>query len=228
MSYLFEPKLTIGHPTPKPLASLHCSRLLIFLSLICFCLTFPACAESESDHAKSDHGIHETGASTSPGSADSSQVEQDKATLTHIYNQAISEFIKAVYVKDTIRFDTLFFGKHVYGQPDDFPDIELPNTIEQTPVRLIAPELGQALMNKRPALVFVNLMGWVDTQQAEFVFVVFSKGGAHQYDYVMSFNSLAKTKHYTLDQIAFEDYRHAGSAKPQRKPLYRDGAYLMH
>ncbi len=43
-----------------------------------------------------------------------------------LYSQAIGEYIRAVSKEYKLSFNTLFFGKHVYGQPDDFPDIELP------------------------------------------------------------------------------------------------------
>ena len=63
-----------------------------------------------------------------------------KAELTKIYSKAIAEYIRAVYKNDKTVFDTLFFGKHVYGQAEDFRDIELPGTIENTRIKLVSPQ----------------------------------------------------------------------------------------
>jgi hypothetical protein len=82
-----------------------------------------------------------------------------KGDLTKIYSQAISEFIKAVKKEQKTGFDTLFFGKHVYGQPDDFPDIELPETIEGTHIRLLSPEGGLKKQKERKSLVYINMVG---------------------------------------------------------------------
>ena len=72
-----------------------------------------------------------------------------KADLAKVYTQAIGDFIKAANAKNKTSFDTLFFGKHVYGQLDDFPDIQLPLTVEHTQIRLISPEAGTKLQKER-------------------------------------------------------------------------------
>jgi hypothetical protein len=60
--------------------------------------------------------------------------------IKSIFTLAIKDFIETVFKKDKIQFDTLYFGKHVYGQADDFPNIELPIAIANTQIRLISPE----------------------------------------------------------------------------------------
>lgn len=155
---------------------------------------------------------------------DSSAMQKDE--LSKIYTQAIAEFIKAVYKKDKTTFDTLYFGKHVYGQPDDFPDIELPQTIEKTKIRLVVPEVGQKKQTERKSLVYVNMVGWVDNENAEFVFVVFTNGGEHQYDYFINFITNTSTNKFELDKIEYENYLHLNGQKPKRIIIYKDGKYV--
>jgi hypothetical protein len=129
-----------------------------------------------------------------------------KADLTNIYSQAIADFIKAVKEKHNTSFDTLFLGKHVYGKPDDFPDIELPQTIENTQIRLVTPENGLRKQKARSSLVYVNMIGWVEQDKAEFVFVIFSNGGAHQYDCFVNYIYNAERKTYNIEPVRFEYY----------------------
>ncbi len=161
---------------------------------------------------------------THSSTTDSLKLQKDE--LTKIYTQAIAEFIKAVYQKDKITFDTLYFGKHVYGQPDDFPDIELPETIEKVQIRLVSPEVGQKKQAERKSLVYVNMMGWVDKEKAEFLLVVFINGGEHQYDYFINFNYNSSTKEFDLYKIEFENYLHSDGQKPKRITIYKDGKYV--
>jgi len=161
-------------------------------------------------------------ASTSLG--DSLTKQRDE--LASIYTQAIAEFIKAAYKKDQTTYDTLYFGKHVYGQPDDFPEIELPERIEKTEIRLVTPEVGQVIQTARKSLVYVNLIGWVDKEQAEFVVVVFSNGGEHQFDYLINFTVNAKTNKFELDKIEVDNYSLRRGQKPERIAIYADGEYV--
>lgn len=118
--------------------------------------------------------------------ADSLIITKDE--LTKIYSKAIEDFIKAVYKNDGITFDTLYFGKREYGFSDDFPDIALPKTIEKTEIRLVSPEVGQTIQAKRKSLIYINMMGWIDAFKAEFILVIFSNGGEHQYDYFIKYS----------------------------------------
>ena len=165
--------------------------------------------------------------SSSQISSEADSVPVEKGQLTKIYEDAIAEFIKAVDKKDKISFDTLFFGKHVYGQPDDFPDIDLPATIENTQVRLISPEAGIKKQRERKSLVYVNMMGWVDKENADFMFVVFSNGAQHQFDYFINFIFNTTRKEFELGEIAFENYLHSDGQKPKRITVYKDGKYIF-
>jgi len=149
-----------------------------------------------------------------------------KGKLTEIYTQAIAEFIKVAYKKNKTTFDTLYFGKRSFGQADDFPDITLPTTIENTHIRLVAPELGQIKQTQQKSLVYVNMMGWVDKVKADFIFVVFTNGGEHQYDYFINFINEASTGKFELDKIEFENYLNLKGQKPKRTIVYQDGTYV--
>jgi hypothetical protein len=124
--------------------------------------------------------------------------------LTKTYTHAISDFIKAANKKNKSNFDTLFFGKHVNGQPDDFPNIKLPKTIENIQIRVITPEVGAEKQKERKSRVYINLMGWVDKENADFIFVVFSNGFVHQYDYSINYEYDVKRKEFELKKLEFK------------------------
>lgn len=191
-------------------------------------LGLTACSSYSGEKAIADKIIGSsssvTGKQTNSALTDTSAMQKDE--LTKIYTQAIAEFIKAVYKKDKITFDTMYFGKHVYGQPDDFPDIELPQSIDKTQIRLVAPEVGQKLQTERKSLVYANMMGWVDIEKAEFVFVVFTNGGEHQYDYFINFITNISTNNLELYKIEFENYLHLNGQKPKRIIIYEGGNYI--
>lgn len=156
---------------------------------------------------------------------------QDSAVLQNedvrkIYIEAIATLIKAAYKNDKTTFDTLYFGKHLYGQADDFPNIELPSSIENVEVKLVSAEEGNRMMKERKSLMFINLMAWLEIEKAEFIFVVFTNGGVHQYDYFINFLFNADKNKFELDNIEFENYINTSSQKPNRKIILSNGHYL--
>jgi hypothetical protein len=129
-----------------------------------------------------------------------------KEELTKIYTQSIAQYIQAAHSEYKLTFDTLYFGKHVYGQPDDFPDITLPETIENTPIRLVTPELGTQIQRERKSSFYINLIGWVDQEQADFTFVTFSNGFQHQFDCFIQYKYDAPIQAFVLDSLRFENF----------------------
>ncbi len=127
-----------------------------------------------------------------------------KSELTIVYTQAISDFIKAANKKNKTNFDTLFFGKRVNGQPDDFPDIKLPVKIENTHIRLINPKEAEKSQKARKARIYINMIGWVDKENAEFLFYVFSNGFDHQYNYAINYKYNTKLKLFELKKLEFK------------------------
>jgi len=137
------------------------------------------------------------------GSGQSSETPP-KDVLTKIYLQAISDFIKAANKQTGKSFDTLYFGKRREGEPDDFPEIELPIIIEKTQIRLITPEEGKKSQNAVKTRVYINMIGWVNKKNAEFKFFVFSNGFAHQYNYTLNYNYDVKKKAYELFKSEYQ------------------------
>lgn len=128
-----------------------------------------------------------------------------KADLTKVYTQAISDFIKSANKKNNTTFDTLYFGKRKNGEPDDFPDITLPKIIDNTSIQLISPETGAKKQKANNKRVYINLIGWVEKDNIEFIFVVFSNGFAHQYDYHIHYSYNEKLNEFKLTNIEFKD-----------------------
>lgn len=141
-------------------------------------------------------------------SSNAAASEMSKEGLEKIYAIAIEDYIRAAKKDYRLDFDTLVFGKHVYGQPDDFPDITLPSTIADTHIRLVTPEAGQSMVQADKSLVFINLMGWVTQENAEFLFVTFSNGFAHQFDCSINYDFNAQSKAFELDSLSFKNYQY--------------------
>ena len=123
--------------------------------------------------------------------------------LATVYTQAIGDFITAANKQNKTSFDTLYIGKRVNGQPDDFPDITLPATINHTVVKLVSPEEGTTLQNERRQRIYINMVGWVEPDTASFIFVVFSNGFAHQYDYTINYQYNSAIQNYNLKDVQF-------------------------
>lgn len=124
--------------------------------------------------------------------------------LQKIYSQAIGDYIQLVNKEYRLSFDTLFFGKRVFEQPDDFPDIELPSVIEHTNIRLISPDQGMAKQREDKSSFYINLIAWVNADKAEFIFVTFSNGMAHQFDCVINYK--VSTNKYDIERSRFKNY----------------------
>lgn len=131
--------------------------------------------------------------------ADSSTVQKDEQTK--LYSQAIAEYIKAVYKRDKSSFDTLFFGKHV-----DFPDIELPATIQNTKIILLTSEEADKKREYRKSLVFINMFGWITKDKSEFILVTFYPGYLHQFDCMINFKYNSAKKEFELEKLQFKNY----------------------
>lgn len=127
----------------------------------------------------------------------------EKALQAKLYNQAITEFINAANKKNKTNFDTLFILLRKNGLPDDFPDVTLSERIQNTHIRLIAPGNPQTKSNRLKKRIYINLFGWIEKENAEFMFVVFSNGLSHQYDYTIRFKKNKGSRDYTLDKLQF-------------------------
>ncbi|MFN8287538.1 MAG: hypothetical protein U0V74_12325 [Chitinophagales bacterium] len=125
-------------------------------------------------------------------------------SVADAYTRAITDFIKAANEKNKTAFDTLYIIKRHNGQPDDFPDIELPQTIANTHIVLLGAAQAEKEAKEFKTRVYINLMGWVEKETAEFIFVVFSNGFAHQYDYNINYTVNVSSKQLELSKLEFK------------------------
>lgn len=150
----------------------------------------------------------------------------NQSELTQVYCLAISDYIKAVYDKDKMVFDTLFFGKRSFGQPDDFPDITLPDSIGSTAIKLVSPEVGGQLQAERKSRIYINLIGWVDRDQASFIFVTFSNGSEHKFDCYLDYKYNSSSQSYTPERVQIEELIRDQTGRPVRYDIYLNGKYI--
>ncbi|MFN0174597.1 MAG: hypothetical protein ACKVU0_08130 [Saprospiraceae bacterium] len=156
----------------------------------------------------------------------SDSITLQKAALSKIYAQAIADYIKAVYQKDKTVFDTLFFGKRAYGQPDDFPDITLPETIENTTIKLINPEVGEKMQRERKSRVYMNMIGWVDKETASFTLITFSNGFEHKFDCYIDYEYSNTQNEFGLAKLRIEDLIRNKEGKVDHFAIYENGKYI--
>jgi hypothetical protein len=182
--------------------STHIFIYSLLMVVVVSCSNYSGKKFAESDVV--ENSVIKQPAQNKSGIADS--LTFSKAALADIYSLAIADFIKAAHKNNKTTFDTLYFGKRAFGSSDDFPDIELPQTIEKTEIRLVAPEEFQSKQAERKSLVYVNLIGWVESDKAEFIFVIFSNGGKHQYDYFLNYTYNITLQQFELTKVKFELY----------------------
>lgn len=127
--------------------------------------------------------------------------------LTKIYVYSIADYIKAMRKEYDIKFDTLYFGKHKNEQPEDFPDIDLPATIENTQIRLVSPSSDAAKQMDNKSSLYINLISWVNQEEAQFIFVAFNSRFEHLFDYSVSYNYNTVDKHFHPTQAKFERFK---------------------
>lgn len=123
-------------------------------------------------------------------------------SVQKVYVQALGDFIKAANAKNGSAFDTLFVANRKNGQEDDFPAIELPANLENTVIKLISPEEGKKSQNARKARIYLNMIGWVESDKAEFLIYVFSNGFEHQYNYTLNYKG--HSGKFELDKLEFK------------------------
>jgi len=119
--------------------------------------------------------------------------------ITESYTQAIAEYLKAMYKKDNAVPDTLFIGKN-----PDFPDIKLPATILKTNIMLLTGEEAEEKLHRRKPMVYLNIMGWVQSDKSEFIIVTFFEGGKPQHNCHIYFTHNSANNEFKLDSLKFE------------------------
>lgn len=123
-----------------------------------------------------------------------------KAVVTEAYCRAIAEYAKAAYSDGKSIPDTLFIG--TTGVGFQFPSIELPATISGVNVRLLSSDEAERLHLERKSYVFLNMVGWMEGDKAEFIIVTFFAGGKPQHDCHLHFVRSGKGE-FELDSLRF-------------------------
>lgn len=121
---------------------------------------------------------------------------QDK--ISAAYAQAIAEYIKAVYKDGKKLPDTLFIGKL-----EDMPDIDLPDTIQNANIASITAEDAQQKLLYRTTLVYLNVVGWMDDTNPEFLVVTFFENKP-QYQCNIYLKQNASADKWELDSLNCE------------------------
>lgn len=156
---------------------------------------------------------------------DSHQVS--KGVLSALYVKAIQDFMKTIQQKDRTTFDTLYFANRKMGGPDDFPDIELPKNIAGVEISLLS--FGEAHTNKlnhyTPKTPLINLMGWVDKQTGEFIFVTFFPEFKHSYDCYINYKVDPEKKDYVLEKVSIEVLVYDKAGKATHYAIYQNGKH---
>jgi len=93
---------------------------------------------------------------------------QDKNQQIKLYSLAIGEYINAIYKKEKIKFDTLFIGKHI-----DFPNIILPNKIQNTVIRVVTEKQADKIAKYRKSLTYLNIIENIEPRESHFLLVAF-------------------------------------------------------
>lgn len=144
---------------------------------------------------------------------------ENKNRLVKMYSQAIVEYLKAAGENNHVKYDTLFFGRHV-----DFPDIDLPATIKGTKIFVLNPEeieTNKGVYSK--SAPYINLMGWVNDEKAEFIAFTFFPEFRHQYDYFINYRYHSQVKEFQLEEVAYEIYADLVETKPKHTIMYQKG-----
>lgn len=168
-------------------------------------LTLFGCSSQTPPGSNSEVVSSDSSSSTTQLTIDT--VEQ-KNNLTKIYSQAIGDYIRLVNSEYSLTFDTLFFCKREFGQVEDFPDIDLPAIIENTNIKLISPDQGKRIQTDRKSSFYINLIGWVNSDNAEFIFVTFSNGFVHQFDCFIKYSYNTKKQAFEVDNSRFEIFQY--------------------
>ena len=169
-------------------------------------LLLAECTTNTINNAQSNNINFDTTLSISQQPDSTNNLGKQKNELAKIYTQAIGDYIRLVKEEYKLTFDTLFFGKHVNGQSTDFPDIELPAAIENTKIKIISAEQGVQKQKENKSSFYINLIGSADTANADFIFVTFSNGFAHQFDCFINYKYYTDKKEFVMETNRFENY----------------------
>ncbi len=180
---------------------------------VLFCISLFALTACSSHTAENSNAqVHETATMVT----DSAQ--EREANRLYSCNRGIC---KGSLQERPSRFDTLFLGKHA-----DFPKIELPAKIENTNILLVMPEDGLTRMQNGNSLAFVNMVGDITEDSAEFVLVTFLGRARHQYDYFVDFKYNTERREFETVNSRFENYIYSKDGTLERIEIHKDDKHV--
>lgn len=115
------------------------------------------------------------------------------------YSRAIAEYLIAAYQTEPTLPDTLFIGKH-----DQFPQIQLPNTIEGVVICVLTNEEYEPKTKYRAHSVFINMIGTSKGNHWDFKMVVFYDWAKPQHNFNVSFDYVPELEKFVTDSLYFE------------------------
>ncbi len=115
------------------------------------------------------------------------------------YTQALNDYIIEIKKQKLVLSDTLFIADRKNGQADDFPEISLPKELNGFKLVLIDLDKAKVLQEENRTNIYINLVGWIEKNKAEFIFVTFSNGFEHQFD--IKLNYTIDTVHHSMKLI---------------------------
>lgn len=159
-----------------------------FGSFLLACLLFAACADQSEESMVCD----------SVRVVESDSLESDPAQEKQAYLYAIANYIDSIYKHPLEPPDTLFIGKH-----DQFPNIQLPYTIQNIPVVLLTNDEYKVKTEQRVHSVFINMIGTQTVNGWEFTMITLFDYAIPQHNCYVNFNYDSRVKEFTLDTLYF-------------------------
>lgn len=136
-----------------------------------------------------------------------------------LYTQAISDFVQTLKHQNAFLPDTIYFLKNI-----QFPDIVLPTKVQHHCIKLVENKEYDVILKKSPNSFSVNLMGFVNQNDAEFIFVGFRPGYQHQFDVFLEYKRNNSQNSYSLDQIFWQNF--AKQKQSQKVLIFGSGKWL--
>lgn len=115
------------------------------------------------------------------------------------YVAAISEYIKALPKNDKNNYDTLFIGKH-----EDFPDIQLPKTIQTIPIVLLTNQEAEEKFKYRSSFIFINMIGDFDKTLSFFKLIVFKTEKTSEKNYWWPLHNFNTEFNFSINTKVFD------------------------
>ncbi|MGE0568836.1 MAG: hypothetical protein AB7O73_12895 [Bacteroidia bacterium] len=114
---------------------------------------------------------------------DSNQVATDIITKTYI--NALQDYILNIGAEKNIQFDTLYLINRKNAGEDNFPDINLPQTINNVGIVMLSEEEANTSkkLYYKQRTPCINLIGWINKFDADFMFVTFFHDFQFQFNY---------------------------------------------